>query len=77
MHELPWEREFDSISWLSWGQMGSSGEGMGVENMKEWDGQVEGGMEWKSSEKKYLDGRNHYGVREKPGAREIPRKLQG
>ena len=45
--------------------------------MREWDGLVGEGMEWKSNERDYLDRGSHYGAREKPGAREIPRNSQG
>lgn len=47
------------------------------EIMREWSGLTGGRTEWKSNEKELLIEGDIYGVREKPGSREIPRNLQG
>lgn len=47
------------------------------EIMREWSGLTGGWTEWKSNEKELLIEGDIYGVREKPGSKEIPRNLQG
>lgn len=50
------------------------GEGTGNENMGEWDAQFGRRMEKESNERDIFNRGNHYGVRDKTGARETPRK---
>lgn len=49
-------------------------EGIGIENMREWDAQFGRRLEKESKERDTFNIGRHYGVREKTGARETPRK---
>lgn len=50
------------------------GERIGIENMREWDAQFGRRMGKESNERDTFNIGRHYGVREKTGARETPRK---